>query len=542
MHGWRPETCARFEADLRRLAEGRQHDPHALLGHHREPGLDRFLAHIPAATDVVLDGIGPLPRIAGSDFFALESATPLPLAPRWRLHWRDSHGHARAQVDPYSFPALTSADDLWLFSGGRHQDAWRFLGAHLRRVDDVDGVLFAVWAPNAERVSVVGPFCQWDGRRYPLRSLGVSGVWELFVPGIGAGELYKFEIRHRGGGQVALRSDPYARAAELRPATASVVAAPAAHHWGDATWLTRRGERDWLHAPMSIYEVHLGSWRRRGDGGFLSYGELIADALIPYALALGFTHVELLPVTEHPLDDSWGYQVHRLLRADQRGFGTPDDFRWFVDELPLARPRRAARLGAGAFPARRACARALRRRRRLYEYADPRKGEHREWGTLVFDYSPARGALVPGLASALHWLEEFHVDGLRVDAVASMLYLDYARPAGDWTPNRARRPREPRGDRVPARTERRWCIGALPRRADDRRGIDRRGRGHAADHRGRPRLFDEVEHGLDARHAAVLRTRTRSTAVHHHERLTFGLMYAWPRTSCCRSRTTRSCT
>ncbi|MEZ5458149.1 MAG: 1,4-alpha-glucan branching protein GlgB [Steroidobacteraceae bacterium] len=432
MHGWRPETCARFAADLRLLAEGRHHDPHAVLGHHGEPGRERFLAHIPAATDVVLEGAGVLPRIAGTDFFALESDVPLPLAPHWRLQWRDSHGQARAQVDPYSFAPLTGADDLWLFSGGRHQDAWRFLGAHLRHVDDVDGVLFTVWAPNAERVSVVGPFCQWDGRRYPLRSLGVSGVWELFVPGLGAGELYKFELRHRGSGQVALRADPYARAAELRPATASVVPAPPAHHWTDGDWLARRAERDWLHAPMSIYEVHLGSWRRRADGSFLSYDEL-ADALIPYARDLGFTHLELLPIAEHPLDDSWGYQVTGQFAPTAR-FGSPDGLREFVDRC------HAAGLGVlldwvpGHFP-RDAHGLAQFDGEPLYEYADPRKGEHRDWGTLVFDYDrrEVRSFLI---SSACYWLEQFHFDGLRVDAVASMLYLDYGRRGLDYAPNR----------------------------------------------------------------------------------------------------------
>ncbi len=409
MHGWRPETCARFETDLRRIAEGRHHDPHAVLGLHSEPDQHRFLAYIPAASDVVLEGVGPLPRLADSDFFALESAAPLTPAPRWRLHWRDSHGLARAQTDPYAFPPQTGADDLWLFSGGRHQEAWRFLGAHPRRM-----------------------FCQWDGRRYPLRSLGVSGVWELFVPGVGAGELYKFEIRHRGSGQVALRADPYARAAELRPATASVVAAPPAHHWNDGDWLARRAERAWLHAPMSIYEVHLGSWRRRGDGSFLSYREL-ADLLIPYVQELGFTHIELLPIAEHPLDDSWGYQVTGQFAPTAR-FGAPDGLREFVDRC------HAAGLGVlldwvpGHFP-RDAHGLAQFDGEPLYEYADPRKGEHRDWGTLVFDYDrrEVRSFLV---SSACYWLEQFHFDGLRVDAVASMLYLDYGRRGLDYAPNR----------------------------------------------------------------------------------------------------------
>jgi 1,4-alpha-glucan branching enzyme len=325
-------------------------------------------------------------------------------------------------------PTIAAAD-LTAFSGGYEARAWQFLGAQVLRVDEVEGVRFAVWAPNAERVSVVGPFCDWDGRRLPMRSLGASGVWELFVPGLGQGELYKFELRHRGTGAIALKTDPYGRAGELRPGTASIVC-DSRYAWGDEGWFKARRERDWLHAPLSIYEVHAGSWRQHGDGRFYSYRELAAE-LIPYVRAQGFTHIELLPITEHPLDDSWGYQTTGYFAPTSR-HGTPDELRYFIDQCHQAGIGVLLDWVPGHFPRD---GHGLPRfdGTALYEYEDPRKAEHRDWGTLIFNYDrrEVRSFL---LSSACYWLEEFHFDGLRVDAVASMIYLDFGRK-GDFVPN-----------------------------------------------------------------------------------------------------------
>jgi 1,4-alpha-glucan branching enzyme len=419
------------ETDLRRIAEGRHHDPHAVLGIHERSGQAHVLLYIPSAREVRLDGRFDAPRIGDSDFFAW-SGPPGELPRPYGVSWTDSDGARLEQVDPYAFLPTIDLREVESYSQGLHRAAWRFLGAHVLTVSEVRGVRFAVWAPDAERVSVVGPFCKWDGRRYPMRVLGSSGVWEVFIPGLGAGELYKFEIRNRHTGAIFLKSDPCARAAELRPATASVVTAPSSFAWSDAEWLERRAECDWLHAPMSIYEVHLGSWRRREDGGFLSYRE-IADQLAPYARRLGFTHIELLPIAEHPLDDSWGYQTTGHFAPTSR-HGTPDDLRYLInvchahgvgvllDWVPAHFPKDAHGLASFDGTA-------------LYEYADPRKAEHKDWGTLVFNYErhEVRAFL---LSSAYYWLHEFHFDGLRVDAVASMLYLDFSKKEGEFVPNR----------------------------------------------------------------------------------------------------------
>jgi 1,4-alpha-glucan branching enzyme len=420
-----------LETDLRRLADGRHHDPHGVLGLHEHGVTAYVLLHIPDARDVRIEGRIAPDRLGDSDFFLWQGARA-GLPKHYRVSWNDSYGVSFQQTDPYSFAPLLDAREVEAWSRGQHRAAWRFLGSHVLSIDDVPGVRFAVWAPDAERVSVVGPFCRWDGRRYPMRAFGSTGVWEIFVPGLSAGELYKFEIRNRHSGAIFLKSDPCARAAELRPATASVVASPAPFAWTDAAWLERRTASDWLHAPMSIYEVHLGSWRRRADGGFLSYRE-IADQLAPYVQRLGFTHIELLPIAEHPLDDSWGYQGTGFF-APTRRHGSPDDLRYLIDQchahgigvlldwVPAHFPRDAHGLANFDGTA-------------LYEYADPRKAEHKDWGTLVFNYErhEVRAFL---LSSACYWLEEFHFDGLRVDAVASMLYLDFSKRAHEYVPNR----------------------------------------------------------------------------------------------------------
>ena len=418
-----------LQDDLRRIAAGIHHDPHGVLGGHERTGLSTVLTYLPSCQAAHLEGQGEMTRLPDSDFFYWQGPRgTLPV--HYRLGWRDSHGNDHERVDPYSFAPSFGASDLTAFSGGYEARGWQFLGAQLLQIEGVGGVRFAVWAPNATRVSVVGPFCGWDGRRYPLRSLGASGVWEIFIPGLVAGEVYKFELRQRDSATLALKCDPYARASELRPATASIVC-ESHYSWGDADWLRARRERDWLHAPMSIYEVHAGSWRQHDDGRFYSYRELAAE-LIPYARDLGFTHIELLPITEHPLDDSWGYQTTGYFAPTSR-HGTPDDLRYFIDQCHQAGIAVLLDWVPGHFP-RDAHGLARFDGAALYEYDDPRKGEHRDWGTLIFNYErrEVRSFL---LSSACYWLEEFHFDGLRVDAVASMIYLDFGRQ-GDYLPNR----------------------------------------------------------------------------------------------------------
>ena len=413
--------------DLRRLQAGRLHDPFRLLGRHGP----RLRVLCPGAAAVGIESLPELPlrRLPDSDVFeAIVGTQPLPA--HYTLRWRDAAGQAHRAVDPYSFAPLLSDFDLHLFGQGRHWHPQNFLGAHARQVDGVDGVLFAVWAPNADGVSVVGDWNGWDGRWHPMRSRGGSGVWELFIPGVAAGARYKFELRTAQG--LLLKADPYARAAELRPATASRVVAASHYTWGDQAWLDRRAAGNWHRQPISIYELHLGSWRRAPDGGFLSYAD-IADQLVPYVADLGFTHVELLPVTEHPFDASWGYQCTGYFAPTAR-HGDPDGLRLLIDRLHQAGIGVILDWVPAHFP-RDEHALARFDGTALYEHEDPRLGEHPDWGTLVFNFGRAevKSFLI---GSALHWVEAFHVDGLRVDAVASMLYLDYSREPGQWLPNR----------------------------------------------------------------------------------------------------------
>jgi len=346
------------------------------------------------------------------------------------LTWLDA-GHEHIAHDPYSFPPQLSEFDLHLFSEGKHRHAYRILGAHVHAVDEVPGILFAVWAPNAERVSVVGDFNQWDGRRHPMRVRGGGGVWELFLPDLEPGTLYKYEIRNHETGGISLKSDPYAQAFEMRPHTASIITAPSSYSWNDQAWIEHRASADWQHAPMSVYEVHLGSWQRGPEGEFLSYRQL-ADSLVPYVKKMGFTHIELLPVTEHPYDPSWGYQTTGYFAPTSR-YGTADDFRYFVDIchqnsigvlldwVPAHFPKDAHGLARFDGTA-------------LYEHADPRRGEHLDWSTLIYNFgrNEVKNFLT---SSAVFWLQELHLDGMRVDAVASLLYLDYSREEGEWIPN-----------------------------------------------------------------------------------------------------------
>jgi 1,4-alpha-glucan branching enzyme len=417
--------------DAIRLIESRHHDPFAVLGRHGE-GENAFVrVFLPRTRKVFVESEQrPMERIGDTDLFEFTGSTD-DLPHHYRLLVEDSYGNRRAQYDPYSFAPVIQEAELANFNAGVHTAAYRFLGANARTVGGIDGTLFAVWAPNAERVSVVGDFNAWDGRCHPMRIRGQSGVWELFLPEMRVGP-YKFELRNRETGDIGLKSDPYAKFTERRPATASLIMPESGYIWGDQDWLADRSRRDWKSAPMSTYEVHLGSWRRRGDNHFLNYGEL-ASQLVGYVTKLGFTHVELLPVSEHPLDESWGYQTTGYFSPTSR-HGTPDEFRAFVDHCHQQNVGVLLDWVPAHFP-RDAHALAKFDGTSLYEYHDTRKAEHRDWGTLVFNYerNEVRSFLI---SNALYWLREFHIDGLRVDAVASMLYLDFSRQGENWVPNR----------------------------------------------------------------------------------------------------------
>jgi 1,4-alpha-glucan branching enzyme len=415
---------------LQRLIEARHSDPFQVLGRHIETNQALVRVLLPRASSVSLANTRlMLTRIPGTDLF--EGRFNIEQIPeRYQIEWQDESRQTHRYFDPYCFPPQLPEFDIHLFGEGRHRHAYRFLGAHPHEVETIAGMLFAVWAPNASRVSVVGDFNQWDGRVHPLRIRDGSGIWEIFIPGIQAETLYKYEIC-TATGDISLRCDPYGNQFQLRPETASRTIAQSSFSWDDGNWMRTRSQADWRRAPMSIYEVHLGSWQRDEAGNFLNYREL-AQRLCAYVTSLGFTHVELLPITEHPLDGSWGYQTTGYFAPTSR-FGTPDDFRYFVNHLhangigvlldwvPAHFPRDRHALANFDGTA-------------LYEHADPRKGEHRDWGTLIFNFgrNEVRNFLI---SSAVYWLEEFHLDGLRVDAVASMLYLDYSREPGDWLPN-----------------------------------------------------------------------------------------------------------
>ncbi|MBN2886019.1 MAG: 1,4-alpha-glucan branching protein GlgB [Chromatiaceae bacterium] len=416
---------------LRRILEARHHDPFEVLGPHAEGERLVVRAFLPQAeTARLVEADAPMQRIEGSDFFIWEGE-PEALPERYRIAWRDAAGVEHCAHDPYCFPEQLGDFDLHLFGEGRHWHAYRFLGAHPLEVEGIKGVRFAVWAPNAERVSVVGDFNGWDGRAHPMRVRGGAGVWELFLPGLSAGELYKYEIRDHHT-HVHVKIDPYAQAFQERPETAGYICSPSAYRWQDAEWMEERARLNWQHCPLSVYEVHLGSWQQSADGGFLNYRTL-AKQLADHVEALGFTHIELLPITEHPLDASWGYQCTGYFAPTSR-FGSPDDFRFFVDYLHQRGIGVLLDWVPAHFP-KDGYALARFDGTALYEHADPRLGEHRDWGTLIFNFgrNEVRNFL---LSSALYWLDEFHIDGLRVDAVASMLYLDYSRNAGEWIPNK----------------------------------------------------------------------------------------------------------
>jgi 1,4-alpha-glucan branching enzyme len=420
--------------ELEALAAGRHADPHRILGAHPVRGGVAVRARHPDATaaECVLDDgtvVAMEPLAAPGYFGVFVQGRTLPMRYRLRFHFPGSG--VWEQEDPYRFLPSVGEMDIYLISEGTHRALWRVLGAHPRQLDGVDGVGFAVWAPNAQGVSVVGDFCRWDERRLPMRLLGASGVYELFVPGVSPGALYKYRVIGPQG-EIRLKADPFAQAMELPPGTASRVTA-SSYQWGDAEWMAQRATRDLRRSPTSIYEVHLGSWARVLEEGNrpLTYRE-IAPRLIEHVRRLGFSHVEFMPLAEHPFTGSWGYQVSAYFAPTAR-YGTPDDLRYLIDACHCAGIGVIMDWVPAHFPKDDFALRQFDGTA-LYEHQDPRRGEHPEWGTLIFNYGrrEVRNFLI---ANALYWLREFHVDGLRVDAVASMLYLDYSRPAGQWVPN-----------------------------------------------------------------------------------------------------------
>lgn len=427
--------------DVDKIARNLHHDPFQILGPHQVTIEGRVLwvvrAWFPDTQRVFLRDPATnreyeMKTAHNPSFFEI-------VLPEWKeLHMYQfrlvaNNGHEYHRHDPYFFLPQLSEEDLYLFGMGDHHKIYEKFGAHPKTVNGVAGIYFAVWAPNARNVSVVGDFNQWHGGKHQMRVLGSSGIWELFIPDIGPGDAYKYEIKDQMG-NIFLKADPYGFQHEMRPKTASVITDLGRYQWNDHEWLEMRRQVDILKKPVAIYEVHLGSWKRvmEENNRFLSYREM-ADELVDYVKTMGFTHIELLPVAEHPLDASWGYQVTGYFAPTSR-YGTPEDFMYFVDHchqndigvildwVPAHFPRDAH--GLAFFDGT-----------HLYEHADPRKGEHKDWGTLIFNYgrNEVRNFLI---ANALFWFDKYHIDGIRVDAVASMLYLDYSRKEGEWVPNR----------------------------------------------------------------------------------------------------------
>jgi 1,4-alpha-glucan branching enzyme len=425
-----------------RIIAARHHDPFQVLGVHDGDSPDQVIirAFQPHAENIALLAGGQkkaMERIRPEGLFAIQLPRTFfpdpgldPYTYQFAIRYQD--GNSQTVNDPYrALPQLGDVD-RYLFNAGTDYRLYDHLGAHLTMLHRIAGTIFRVWAPNAARVSVVGNFNAWDGRVHQMRNLGASGVWELFVPGLAMGELYKYEIRTQEG-HILLKSDPLQFYGELRPNTASIVYPLDHYAWRDEAWQRRKRETPAYNRPMTIYEAHAGSWQRDPDDPerFLTFKEL-ARELIPYVRKMGFTHIELLPVMEHPLDESWGYQVTATFSLTSR-YGTPEEFMYFVDEchqagigvildwVPAHFPRDSHSLACFDGTA-------------LYEHADPRRGAHPEWGTLIYNYG-RREVSNYLIANALFWLDKYHIDGLRVDAVASMLYLDYSRKPGEWIPN-----------------------------------------------------------------------------------------------------------
>lgn len=423
-----------ISSDMEKILAANHHDPFEVLGCHFKNDkwvLRLFKSRVKKAFVILDEKRMPMKRRPKTDMFELE-LTRYYQANEYIFETLNDDDQVSLFHDPYNFSPILKSEDTYLFNSGEHFYAYRFMGARAYSQNDIHGVLFVVWAPNASRVSVVGSFNDWDGRNHPMRSNGATGIWELFIPDIATGQPYKYELKNRDTGDISLKMDPFARETEYRPATASIIPTSDKFNWTDKEWLSKRCTFDWLHQPLSIYEMHIGSWLKAEDGSFLSYPQ-IAEKLVPYIKKLGYTHVQLLPITEFPYDGSWGYQVTGYFSPSKR-FGNPHDFAYFVDYLhkhdigvfldwvPAHFPKDDHALAKFDGTA-------------LYEHEDPLLGEHKDWGTLIFNYGrkEIHSFLI---SSALYWLEEFHIDGLRVDAVASMLYLDYSREEGEWRPNK----------------------------------------------------------------------------------------------------------
>ncbi|MEL7187624.1 MAG: 1,4-alpha-glucan branching protein GlgB [Pseudomonadota bacterium] len=419
-------------ADLESLNNGLHSNPFALLGLHKE-GRQRIVRTLqPGAEQVLLlnadaEPVAELKRVDGTDIF--EAPMPARLR-RYRLRINYSAGITVDIEDPYRFATSLGETDLYLLGEGSDQQIHKKLGAHVMAIDGISGTRFAVWAPNASRVSVVGEFNAWNGRQHVMRLHPANGVWEIFLPGIGNGVKYKYEILDAAGNVLPLKSDPWGAWHEPPPGNASVVFS-SDHEWHDDDWMRQRSSTPAMNVPISIYEVHAGSWRRHDDGSLLSWRELAAE-LVPYVKAMGFTHLELLPISEHPFDGSWGYQPIGLVAPTHR-FGTPDDFRFFVDACHAAGLSVIIDWVPAHFPKDEHGLRQFDGTA-LYEHQDPRKGEHVDWGTLIFNFG-RREVVNYLVGTALCWIKDFHIDAIRVDAVASMLYLDYSREDGEWLPN-----------------------------------------------------------------------------------------------------------
>jgi 1,4-alpha-glucan branching enzyme len=435
-----PMTASTVE--IHQILRGEHHDPFHVLGAHLvsvegKPAvvIRAYLPHVASARVISSELDGPVEMSSFQDSGFREAVFEgRDRIFAYRLELTDVRGSTWEVYDPYSFWPVLSDFDLHIFAEGTDLRSYDKLGAHLMQRGGVDGVFFAVWAPNASRVSVIGDFNSWDGSRHPMRARGLTGLWELFIPGLGEGEKYKYEVRSRSGEYIVRKSDPCGFYAEMRPKTASIVFDLEKYEWSDSDWMASRAMHNSFERTISTYEVHLGSWRRKLDPeqSWLTYREL-ADQLVAYVKDMGFTHIELLPISEHPLDASWGYQTTGYFAVTSR-FGTPRDFQYLVnlchlnnigvivDWVPAHFPRdeHGLRYFDGTY---------------LYEHADPRLGQHQDWGTSIFNFgrTEVRNFLI---TNALFWLDKFHVDGLRVDAVASMLYLDYSRKTGEWIPNR----------------------------------------------------------------------------------------------------------
>src|SRR6188768_353526 len=437
-----PTKTKLTKAEIQALVNTTHHEPRSLLGYHEIPRagstplcvvrvLEPGAETIEVCWEDTPGELYPLKRIHDAGLFEGSIPHRRPLTP-YRLRVRFPFEHIVVKHDAYFFSHELSDFDLYLFGEGRHYGLYHKFGAHPRVRDGVAGTHFAVWAPNAERVSVVGSFNHWDGRKHAMQARGGSGVWELFVPDVGEGAEYKYEIRTQRG-SLLLKSDPFGFFMQRRPETASVVTSLDGYEWKDADWLRDRAHRDWRRSPVNMYEVHLSSWQHSWDRkpAFFTWAEA-AERLIPYVVDMGYTHIELMGVAEHPFDGSWGYQVVGYYAPTSR-YGTPKEFMAFVDKCHQAGIGVIMDWVPAHFP-KDIHALAEFDGTDLYEHADPRQGEHQDWGTLIFNFGRNEGRNFL-IGNALFWLDKYHIDGLRVDAVASMLYLDYSRKAGEWIPN-----------------------------------------------------------------------------------------------------------